>query len=282
MSEIVTLSFADQHQWVQDRVNKTLLKQFQRLPVNQSQLVTAMKYGTLLGGKRVRPFLVYAIGDMLNVAVENLDVPAVAVECIHAYSLIHDDLPAMDNDNLRRGQPACHISFGEAHAILAGDALQTFAFDILSRSTMPDVTDTNRLAMIAELATASGVAGMCGGQALDMESEGQQIDIATLESIHHHKTGALIRAAIRMSAFSSASQSYKLLPLLDNYANAIGLLFQVHDDILDVTGDTDTLGKKQGSDEKHQKSTYPSLIGVEQAQKKRTIYLNKHWMRFIC
>ncbi|WP_032115112.1 (2E,6E)-farnesyl diphosphate synthase [Candidatus Arsenophonus nilaparvatae] len=268
MSEIVTLSFADQRQWVQDRVNKTLLKQFQRLPFNQSQLVTAMKYGTLLGGKRLRPFLVYAIGDMLNVAVENLDVPAVAVECIHAYSLIHDDLPAMDNDNLRRGQPTCHISFGEAHAILAGDALQTLAFDILSRSAMPDVSDTNRLAMIAELATASGAAGMCGGQALDMESEGQQIDIATLESIHHHKTGALIRAAIRMSALAAGSQSYKLLPLLDNYANAIGLLFQVHDDILDVTGDTDTLGKNQGSDEKHKKSTYPSLIGVEQAQKK--------------
>ncbi|SPP32350.1 Farnesyl diphosphate synthase [Arsenophonus endosymbiont of Aleurodicus floccissimus] len=268
MSEIVTLSFADQHQWVQDRVNKTLLKQFKSLPVNQSQLVTAMKYGTLLGGKRLRPFLVYAIGDMLNVAVENLDVPAVAVECIHAYSLIHDDLPAMDNDNLRRGQPTCHISFGEAHAILAGDALQTLAFDILSRSAMPDISDTNRLAMIAELATASGAAGMCGGQALDMESEGQQIDIATLESIHHHKTGALIRAAIRMSAFSAGSQNYKLLPLLDNYANAIGLLFQVHDDILDVTGDTDTLGKNQGSDEKHKKSTYPSLIGVEQAQKK--------------
>lgn len=268
MSEIVTLSFADQHQWVQDRVNKTLLKQFQRLPVNQSQLVTAMKYSTLLGGKRLRPFLVYAIGDMLNVAVENLDVPAVAVECIHAYSLIHDDLPAMDNDNLRRGQPTCHISFGEAHAILAGDALQTLAFDILSRSAMPDVSDTNRLAMIAELATASGASGMCGGQALDMESEGQQIDIATLESIHYHKTGALIRAAIRMSAFSAGSKSYKLLPLLDNYANAIGLLFQVHDDILDVTGDTNTLGKNQGSDEKHKKNTYPSLIGVEQAQKK--------------
>ncbi|WGL97776.1 (2E,6E)-farnesyl diphosphate synthase [Arsenophonus sp. aPb] len=273
MSEIVTLSFADQRQWVQDRVNKTLLSQFQRLPFNQSQLVAAMKYGALLGGKRLRPFLVYAIGDMLNVAVENLDVPAAAVECIHAFSLIHDDLPAMDNDNLRRGQPTCHISFGEAHAILAGDALQTLAFDILSRSAMPDVSDTNRLAMIAELATATGAAGMCGGQALDMESEGQQIDFATLETIHHHKTGALIRAAIRISAFAAGNQGHKLLPLLDNYANAIGLLFQVHDDILDVTGDTDILGKNQGSDEKHKKSTYPSLIGLEQAEKKaNTLY----------
>lgn len=268
MSEIVTLSFADQRQWVHDRVNKTLLSQFQRFSFNQSQLVTAMKYGTLLGGKRLRPFLVYAIGDMLNVAVENLDVLAAAVECIHAFSLIHDDLPAMDNDNLRRGQPTCHISFGEAHAILAGDALQTLAFDILSRSAMPDVSDTNRLAMIAELATATGAAGMCGGQALDMESEDQQIDLTTLESIHHHKTGALIRAAIRISALAAGSQGYKLLPLLDNYANAIGLLFQVHDDILDVTGDTDILGKNRGADEKHKKSTYPSLIGLEQAQKK--------------
>ncbi|MFP3029471.1 MAG: (2E,6E)-farnesyl diphosphate synthase [Arsenophonus sp.] len=268
MTEIVTLSFADQRQWVQDQVNKILLNQFHHIQFNQSQLVSAMKYGTLLGGKRLRPFLVYAIGDMLNVAVENLDVPAVAVECIHAYSLIHDDLPAMDSDNLRRGQPTCHISFGEAHAILAGDALQTLAFDILSRSAMPDVNDANRLAMIAELAAASGAAGMCCGQALDMESEGQQIDIATLESIYQHKTGALIRAAIRMSALAAGNQSYKLLPLLDNYANAIGLLFQVHDDILDITSDTDTLGKDHGSDKKHKKSTYPALIGIEQAQKK--------------
>ncbi|MGP1959597.1 MAG: (2E,6E)-farnesyl diphosphate synthase [Arsenophonus sp. NC-TX2-MAG3] len=268
MSEIVTLSFAEQRQWVQDRVNKILLNQFQRLPFNQSQLVMAMKYSTLLGGKRLRPFLVYAIGDMLNVAVENLDVPAVVVECIHAYSLIHDDLPAMDSDNLRRGQPTCHIFFGEAHAILAGDALQTLAFDILSRSPMPDVNDTNRLAMIAELATASGAAGMCSGQALDMESEGQQIDITTLESIHQHKTGALIRAAIRMSALAAGNQSYKLLLSLDRYANAIGLLFQVHDDILDVIGDTDFLGKDHGSNKKYKKNTYPTLIGVEQAKKK--------------
>lgn len=268
MSEIMTLSFTDQSKWVQDRINKTLVNQLQRFPFNQSQLVRAMKYSTLFGGKRLRPFLVYAIGEMLNVAIENLDVPAAAVECIHAYSLIHDDLPAMDNDKLRRGQPTCHISFGEAHAILAGDALQTLAFEILSRSGMPDVSDTNRLAMIAELTTAAGAAGMCGGQALDMESEGQQIDLATLESIHHHKTGSLIRAAIRMSTFAAGNQAYKLLPLLDNYANAIGLLFQVHDDILDVTGDTDILGKNKGSDEKHKKSTYPSLIGIEQAQKK--------------
>ncbi|MGP1959109.1 MAG: (2E,6E)-farnesyl diphosphate synthase [Arsenophonus sp. NC-CH8-MAG3] len=268
MSEIVTLSFADQRQWVQDRVNKILLNQFQRLPFNQSQLVMAMKYGTLLGGKRIRPFLVYAVGGMLNVAMENLDVPAVVVECIHAYSLIHDDLPAMDSDNLRRGQPACHIFFGEAHAILAGDALQTLAFDILSRSAMPDVNDTNRLAMIAELATASGATGMCSGQALDIESEGEQIDITTLESIHQYKTGALIRAAIRMSALAAGDQSYKLLLLLDRYANAIGLLFQVHNDILDVIGDRDILGKDHGSDKKHKKSTYPTLIGVEQAKKK--------------
>ncbi|AMA64827.1 Farnesyl diphosphate synthase [Candidatus Arsenophonus lipoptenae] len=268
MSEIVALSFKDQRQWVQDRVNKTLLNQFQNLPFNKSQLVSAMKYGTLLGGKRFRPFLVYAIGNMLNVAVENLDVPAAAVECIHAYSLIHDDLPAMDNDNLRRGQPTCHISFGEAHTILAGDALQTLAFDILSRSAMPDVSDTNRLAMIANLAIATGAAGMCGGQALDIESGGQHINLTTLESIHHHKTGSLIRASIRISALTAGKQGCILLPLLDNYANSIGLLFQVQDDILDVTGDTNILGKNKGSDKKHKKNTYPSLIGLEQAQKK--------------
>ncbi len=268
MSKIVTLSFSDQHQWVKDHVNKTLLDHFQRLPFNQSQLVSAMKYSTLVGGKRLRPFLIYAIGNMLNVDIENLDILAVAVECIHTYSLIHDDLPAMDNDNLRRGQPTCHISFGEAHAILAGDALQTLAFDILSRSTMPDVSNTNRLAMISELATAIGAAGMCRGQALDVESEGQEIYITMLESIHLHKTGALIRASVRISALAAGNQGYKLLPLLDNYANTIGLLFQLHDDILDIIGDTDILGKNQGTDKKHNKITYPSLIGLKQSQKK--------------
>ncbi len=268
ISEIVRLSFEDQRLWVQNHINKTLLDQFQRLPFNQSQLIAAMKYSTLLGGKRLRPFLVYAIGDMLNVAIENLDVPAAAVECIHAYSLIHDDLPGMDNDNLRRGQPTCHIFFGEANAILAGNALQTLAFDILSRSAMPDVSDTNRLAMISELATAIGAAGMCRGQALDMELEGQKIDITMLESIHHHKTGALIRATIRISALAAGKKGYKLLPLLDNYANIIGLLFQVHDDILDIIDDTDILGKNQDIDKKHKKNTYPSLIGLQQAKKK--------------
>ncbi|MDT9587226.1 MAG: (2E,6E)-farnesyl diphosphate synthase [Candidatus Arsenophonus melophagi] len=268
MSEIVTFSFSDQCQWVNDRVNSTLLKHFHRFPFHHNQLITAMKYGSLLGGKRLRPFLVYAIGNMLNVAVENLDGPAAAVECIHAFSLMHDDLPAMDNDTLRRGRPTCHISFGEAHAILAGDALQALAFDILSCSSMPDVNDTNRIAMIAALASATGAAGMCCGQALDIECAGQKIDLTMLESIHHHKTGMLIRAAIRISALAAGNKGYNLLPLLDHYADTIGLLFQVHDDILDVAGDKTFLGKNHGSDKKHKKNTYPALIGLEEAQKK--------------
>lgn len=157
-------------------------------------------------GKRLRPFLVYAVGEMFNVPVANLDVPAAAIECIHAYSLIHDDLPAMDNDDLRRGKPTCHIEFGEANAILAGDALQTLAFEILAKNAMPDVAIADRVAMIAELATASGLAGMCGGQALDLDAEDKSIDLVALEKIHLHKTGALIRAAVRLGALSAGQK----------------------------------------------------------------------------
>ncbi len=159
-----------------------------------------MRHGALLGGKRLRPFLVYTTGQMFGVSLANLDAPAAAVECIHAYSLIHDDLPAMDDDDLRRGQPTCHIKFGEANAILAGDALQTLAFSILADAEMPDVALRDRLAMVSELATASGVAGMCGGQSLDLEAEGKHVDLQALEQIHRHKTGALIRAAVRLGA----------------------------------------------------------------------------------
>ncbi|MFP3014177.1 MAG: (2E,6E)-farnesyl diphosphate synthase [Arsenophonus sp.] len=268
MSEIIALSFADQNKWVKDRVNKILLDKFLRLPFSQNKLIAAMKHSTLFGGKRIRAFLIYAIGDMLKVAVENLDVLASAIECIHSYSLIHDDLPAMDNDNVRRGQPSCHISFSEAHAILAGDALQALAFDILSSSAMIGVSDNYRLAMISELSIATGAAGMCGGQSLDIELEGQQIDIKMLESIHHYKTGALIRVSIRISALAAGDQGYKLLPLLDNYGNTIGLLYQVHDDILDVTSNINILYKNHSDDEKNKKNTYPSLIGLEQAKKK--------------
>ncbi|MBV4413771.1 (2E,6E)-farnesyl diphosphate synthase [Enterobacteriaceae bacterium YMB-R22] len=251
-----------------ERVNQALLRFITPHALQNTRVVDAMQYGALLGGKRLRPFLVYATGEMFGVELQTLDIPAAAVECIHAYSLIHDDLPAMDDDALRRGQPTCHIKFGEAHAILAGDALQTLAFSILSNAPMSGVEIQQRLAMISELAQASGIAGMCGGQALDLAAEGQHITLEMLERIHSLKTGALIRAAVRLGALSAGDKGRRAMPLLDIYANNIGLAFQVQDDILDVVGDTATTGKSQGRDMQLGKSTYPALLGLEQARKK--------------
>ncbi|WP_431223498.1 (2E,6E)-farnesyl diphosphate synthase [Serratia sp. L9] len=260
--------FQDQLQLFRQRSDRALLDYIAPLPFNQGKMVEAMRHGALLGGKRLRPFLVYATGQMFGLSLENLDAPAAAVECIHAYSLIHDDLPAMDDDDLRRGQPTCHIKFGEANAILAGDALQTLAFSILADAPMPDVALGDRLAMISELAAASGVAGMCGGQSLDLEAEGKHIDLQALEQIHRHKTGALMRAAVRLGALAAGQPGRAALPQLDRYAAAIGLAFQVQDDILDVVGETEKIGKRQGSDQQLGKSTYPALLGLDSAKVK--------------
>lgn len=260
--------FHHQLQAFRQRSDRALLDYIAPLPFNDGKMVEAMRHGALLGGKRLRPFLVYATGQMFGLSLNNLDAPASAVECIHAYSLIHDDLPAMDDDDLRRGQPTCHVKFGEANAILAGDALQTLAFSILADADMPDVTMRDRLAMISELATASGVAGMCGGQSLDLEAEGQHVDLAALEQIHRHKTGALIRAAVRLGALAAGEPGRAALPQLDRYAAAIGLAFQVQDDILDVVGETEKIGKRQGADQQHGKSTYPALLGLDSARAK--------------
>ncbi|CAH0184289.1 Farnesyl diphosphate synthase [Rahnella aquatilis] len=272
MSEAISLSSADgfthELRAMQQRVDEVLTAYISALPLADLPLVEAMRYGALLGGKRLRPYLVYASGQLFSLDLKNLDAPASAVECIHAYSLIHDDLPAMDDDDLRRGQPTCHIKFGEANAILAGDALQTLAFSILADSEMPDVAVKDRLAMISELALASGSSGMCGGQALDLAAEGQQVGLDALEQIHRHKTGALIRAAVRMGALAAGETGRAVLPILDNYAQAIGLAFQVQDDILDVVGDTATLGKRQGADQQLGKSTYPALLGLDGAKAK--------------
>lgn len=260
--------FHEQLQAFRQRSDRALLDYIAPLPFNNGRMVEAMRHGALLGGKRLRPFLVYATGQMFGLSLNNLDAPAAAVECIHAYSLIHDDLPAMDDDDLRRGQPTCHIKFGEANAILAGDALQTLAFSILADADMPDVVIRDRLAMISELATASGVAGMCGGQSLDLEAEGRHIDLAALEQIHRHKTGALIRAAVRLGALAAGEPGRAAIPQLDRYAAAIGLAFQVQDDILDVVGETEKIGKRQGADQQHGKSTYPALLGLDSARAK--------------
>ena len=226
-------------------------------------LVQAMKYSLLSEGKRVRPFLVYATGQILGSAVEDLDTAAAAIECIHTYSLIHDDLPAMDDDDLRRGHPTCHMQFDEATAILAGDALQTLAFTILSEGKLSPKSEKNRIKMVQVLANASGARGMCLGQALDLNAEGKSVSLNQLEAIHVNKTGELIKAAVKLGALSCGSLDDVTATHLDRYAEAIGLAFQVQDDILDLISDTDTLGKPQGSDIKANKSTYPSLLGLK-------------------
>ena len=259
--------FALQLQASHERVNEALDRLFAPLD-NREPLVQAMRYGALLGGKRLRPFLVYRTGQLFGLSPETLDAPAAAIECIHAYSLIHDDLPAMDNDDLRRGQPTCHIRFGEATAILAGDALQTLAFSILADAPMPAVADRDRLLMLSALAQASGAGGMCLGQALDLAAEGQAVTLAALENIHRHKTGDIIRAAVRLGALAAGEPGKQALPPLERYAAAIGLAFQVQDDILDVVGDTATLGKRQGADQQLGKNTYPALLGLDGARAK--------------
>jgi farnesyl diphosphate synthase len=252
----------------QTRNSQQLNHWLDQLSHQDEALIEAMRYGLLLGGKRARPFLVYATGEMLGCNEEALDTPASAIECIHAYSLIHDDLPAMDDDALRRGQPTCHIRFDEATAILTGDALQTLAFTILAEGALSASGEENRISMVKELARASGAQGMCLGQALDLAAEKRTVDLEELKTIHRNKTGALIKCAIRMGALAAGAKGMAILPQLDRFADAIGLAFQVQDDILDITGDTETLGKPQGSDLEQGKSTYPSLLGLEGARQK--------------
>ncbi|MEN8168889.1 MAG: (2E,6E)-farnesyl diphosphate synthase [Pseudomonadota bacterium] len=250
------------------RIDGTLLRW---LPDGQSppqQLHAAMRYAALGGGKRVRPILVYATGAALGVKLAHLDGPACAVEMIHAYSLVHDDLPAMDDDELRRGRPTCHIAFDEATAILAGDGLLTLAFEVLTADETMAVSPEHRLSMVRELAEASGNRGMVGGQAIDIAAEGTQLSLEQLQTMHRHKTGALIRAAVRLGALSCNTLRPEQARSLDSYAEAIGLAFQIRDDILDVEADTETLGKPQGSDEARNKPTYTSLLGLDGAKQK--------------
>ncbi|MCC6202224.1 MAG: (2E,6E)-farnesyl diphosphate synthase [Gammaproteobacteria bacterium] len=229
-----------------------------------TRLHEAMRYAALAPGKRLRPTLVYAAGGALGAAPELLDAPAAAVELIHAYSLVHDDLPAMDDDDLRRGRPTCHKAYDEATAILVGDGLQTLAFEVLAQG--PACDDATRVAMLATLATASGSAGMVGGQALDLAATGQRLALAALEQLHLCKTGALIRASIRLGVLAAGAGATPIATQLDHYGRCLGLAFQVQDDILDVVGDTAVLGKPQGSDEDNDKSTYPALLGLEGAR----------------
>jgi len=229
-----------------------------------NQLHNAMRYSLFNGGKRIRPMLAYASAQLVGEINAFTDATAAAIESIHAYSLIHDDLPAMDNDDLRRGKPTSHIQFDEATAILAVDSLQTFAFELLSQ---PQLGNTSRqLTLIQELVLASGRHGMITGQMIDLSSENKNIRLDELEQMHLHKTGALIKASVRMGALSTGQVDTQVLTKLDAYAHAIGLAFQVQDDIIDLTSDTQTLGKTQFSDAEANKATYPKLLGLEGAK----------------
>ena len=225
----------------------------------------AMRYSTLDGGKRIRPLLIYATGTATGQNLNELDGPACAVEMIHVYSLIHDDLPCMDDDDLRRGKPTCHRAYDEATAILVGDALQSLAFELLCGDEQ--VESAHRLEMVHLLARASGSRGMAGGQVLDIDAVGRRMTLPELENMHIYKTGALIRAAVQLGALASEAGPEQRRAL-DRYAKAVGLAFQVQDDILDVVADTHTLGKTRGKDQAADKPTYPSLLGLEGAREK--------------
>lgn len=256
----------DQLAQAQQRVEAQLLKALAGLNLADDRLADAMKYGLLNGGKRLRPFLAYATAQALNGTWQQADAAACALEMVHSYSLVHDDLPAMDDDDLRRGKPTCHIAFDEATAILAGDGLLTAAFEVLADSPL---SDGQRLQLIRLLAKAAGGAGMVAGQAIDLNHVGQTMTLAQLENMHRHKTGALIRVAVEMGAYSvQETVETEVLAALKQYAEAIGLAFQVQDDILDIESDTATLGKTQGADVALNKPTYPALLGLEGAKQK--------------
>jgi len=230
-----------------------------------ARLRDAMRYAVLGGGKRLRPILVYATGAALGAEAGVLDAPAAAVELIHAYSLIHDDLPAMDNDDLRRGRPSCHRAFDEGTAVLAGDALQALAFDVLARGT-GTLPDRHRVAMLAALAQAIGTGGMAGGQAIDIAAVGSMLKAADIELMHRRKTGALIGASVELGALAGGCASGPGLDSLRHFGAEIGLAFQIQDDILDITGETQVLGKKAGADAALGKPNYPSVFGLERAR----------------
>lgn len=248
------------------RVDTALLKYLPAQNKTNTSLEAAMHYATLNGGKRVRPMLVYATGAALHANDATLDIPACAIELMHAYSLVHDDLPAMDDDDLRRGKPTCHIQFNEAMAILAGDALQALAFTSLAGSLRHHLPAEKILDMIDELGSASGVDGMAAGQAIDLQSVGQTLDLEALEAMHRRKTGALIAASVILGAMCAECSDESLLNRLRTFGDAVGLSFQIVDDILDVVGDTDVIGKMSGADIALNKPTFPSILGLDGAR----------------
>lgn len=228
------------------------------------RLHEAMRYATLGGGKRVRALLAYAAGVFCGASAEKASAAAAAVELIHAFSLVHDDMPCMDDDDLRRGKPSTHKQFGDAHALLVGDALQSLAFQLISEDL--NIRSAQKIKILHLLALATGSRGMAGGQAIDIESIGIPLTKDELETMHLHKTGALIRAATLMGAYSAYRQNEEKIKAADHFSKSIGLAFQVVDDILDAEADTETLGKTAGKDANHNKSTYVTILGIEEAK----------------
>ena len=254
-----------------NRIEQVLDRCLELPDAGTERLREAMRYSTLGGGKRLRPALVYLVGESLGAPLTNLDAPAAAVELIHVYSLVHDDLPAMDDDDLRRGRPTCHRAYDEATAILVGDALQALAFSVLADDTLGDVAPATRLAMIKTLAFAAGTAGMAGGQAVDLAAVGQTLSVGAVENMHRRKTGALITGSVLLGALGagidpSSAHSSSDWQALRLFGDEIGLAFQIQDDILDVEGDAAVLGKTTGADAALSKPTYPSTVGLPAAR----------------
>ncbi len=259
---------------LKQRVDTALTQCLATRPGRPARLLEAMRYSVLGPGKRIRPVLCYLTGEALALDIERLDAPACAVEMIHAYSLIHDDLPAMDDDDLRRGRPTCHRAFDEATAILAGDALQVLAFEVLAGDDRMIADPQLRLALVGRLAGASGIDGMAGGQAMDLAAEERDLSLEELAAVHRRKTGALIQACVLMMA-DLAHADEGQASALSTYADRIGLAFQVRDDILDVEGDETTTGKRVGADERLHKATYPALLGLEGARREAVRLLDE-------
>ena len=260
------MSFKQRHPEYLERIEQVLEN---ALPVSTQQptrLHEAMRYSVLGGGKRIRPLLVYATGEALGVDPDYLDAPAAAIEMMHAFSLVHDDLPAMDDDDLRRGRPTTHRAFDEATAILAADALQPLAFQVLIQSPALRAHPAEQVRLVELLATACGSNGMTGGQAMDIEAEKQQLDAATLEQMFRLKTGCLLRASVLLAAYCPPGVDAKTVNSLERFIDAVGLSFQIRDDILDIEGTTEQIGKQQGADIAHNKATYPALFGLDAAK----------------
>ena len=249
-------------------IDDTLEKLLPSEATEPARLHEAMRYSLFAGGKRIRPLLSMAAAKALGGDPERALVPGAAVEILHTYTLIHDDLPAMDDDDLRRGRPTCHKAFDEATAMLAGDALQALAYEILAKDDHEELTPEHRIEMLSLLTEASGAHGMAGGQAVDLASVGKHLTLAQLEHMHRLKTGALIRASVLLGGMCKQDISKEEFDMLSEYALCIGLSFQIQDDILDVVSDTETLGKPQGSDEEQEKPTFPAIIGLEESRQR--------------